>query len=140
MNKRLDLWSIISVNKIFSDINVVDNTVVLHVDKNDYLITVESVEEISIYKLDHMSFDTLILKVTTIEWDYEIPYGITFDSYKKIKDKYVIPKFDIDVMIQGFDNLINWIYANFKDIQKDWLDKNIPIVDDNNLMVIYKKA
>jgi hypothetical protein len=93
---------------------------------------------VAVYKNDHMSFDCLILRVSTKNEIYEIPYEIEFNEYKKIDNNFVIPKFKIVPLLSDFKNIIHWLKSNLHEMNLNWLDE-LKIIDDNNLVINYKK-
>lgn len=135
---QLDLWEALVIRKINPTIDVVGKELLLIVDAEKLPLSFDAIEEVAVYKNDHMTFDTLILRLTTIEYEYEIPFEITYNCYQRINDRYVIPDFKIKPLIAGFDKLLVWLHHNLLNMKMDWLDGK-QIIDDNNMVINYKK-
>ena len=135
---QLDLWEALVIRKINPTIDVVGKELLLIVDAEMFTLSFDAIEEVAVFKNDHMTFDTLILRLTTIEYEYEIPFDITYTLYEKINERYVIPGFKIKPLIAGFDKLLVWMQDNLLNMKMDWLDEK-QIIDDNNMVINYKK-
>lgn len=135
---RLDLWEALAIRKLDAKIEIEGKELLLIVDAEMFTLSFDAIEEVAVFKNDHMTFDTLILRLATIEYEYEIPFEITYNFYQGINDRYVIPDFKIRPLIAGFDKLLVWMHDNLLNMKMDWLDGR-QIIDDNNMVINYKK-
>jgi hypothetical protein len=136
MKKKLtiDLWATVISQKKDGRIEIIDNSAVIYNFDNKYLIRLENIEEVNTFKLDHMSFDTLVLRITTHSYEFELPYYIEFQDYKKEGNEYSIPNFKLKPIIKGFGELIKWLNENLPNFKLIWLDETKPIIDNSNLV------
>ncbi len=135
----IDIWLAVIHQRKQARIEVDHNVVLIYVMDDEYSVHLDSIEEIDIYKLDHMSFDTLVLRITTNINMFEIPYYIEFQDYVKEGNEYLIPKFKIKPVIKGFIELITWLKEGLVTFNLNWIDENKPIIDNCNNVQNYKR-
>lgn len=135
---KIDLWNELRINKSSLKIKIEDGGILFSINENNHKLFLSKIIEIAVYKNDHMSFDTLILRISTDNEIYDVPYEIKYSEYLKIDEHFVIPKFDIISIIPEFRNIINFLQRNLQEMSFHWLDE-LKIIDNNNIVINFKR-
>lgn len=135
---KINLWNELRINKSSLKIKIEEQGILFSINKNNHMLFLSKIIEIAVYKKDHMSFDTLILRISTDNEIYEIPYEIKYSAYLKIDEHFVIPKFDIISIIPEFRDIINFLQRNIQEMSFHWLDE-LGIIDNNNIVINFKR-
>lgn len=136
--KKIDLWEEIRIKQNIPEVRIQDNDILIKIEENVYRLFVTEIIEVTVHKNDHMSFDCLILRISTKNEIYEIPYEIEFNEYNEIENNFVIPKFKIIPIMPEFKKIIHWLKSNLEGMNLTWLDE-LEIIDKNNIVVNFKK-
>ena len=137
MTDRIDLWEIL-----------IDGTVVLiQFTKTKFIVKyrdvcheveLENINEIGLYKMDHMTHDTIMMYFKTDKLIIEIPLEIEIYKGELSTEEYRIEKYNWSCRVVNWSGFISWLTQSLVGFEKKWLNVNEPLLDSPSIVINYR--
>lgn len=139
MLKKIDLWAIM-INGNSVSIDYSDTNFELKFQNEQHKIELQTIHEIGLYKMDHMTHDTVILYFNTHEVVIEIPFEINIQEGDLSKNVYSITNYSWLCKVENSDGFIDWLASHLIEFDKKWLKCSEPLLDAPSHVINYKNA
>lgn len=136
--KRIDLLEIM-LDGTKVKIQHADTTFKIHYRDKVHSIKLEAINEIGMYKMDHMTHDTIMLYFNTDEIVVEIPFEISIHHGELSKNHYLIEKYSWSCSIPNWMDFIDWLSESLSGFDQKWLNTTDQLHDSPSLVINYKK-
>ena len=138
MTNRIDLWEII-LNGTNVSIDFMDDAFVVNYLNEKHLFQLKEIKEIGMYKMDHMTHDTIMMYFKFDEIILEIPFEIEIQTGELSESVFQIKNYSWSCRIKNGSEFVEWLVNNLKGFDKKWLNCSEPLLDSPSHIINYLK-
>jgi hypothetical protein len=137
MTPRIDLWEIMfDATPSSIHYSAAKFEVIYRHEKHQ--IELKDVHEIGLYKMDHMTHDTIMMYFNTDRLVLEIPFEIEIYKGELSENLYLIDQYKWTCRVQNMEGFIEWLANSLNEFEKRWLSCSEPLLDSPSLVINYK--